>query len=62
MGAPKIKDFLDNESKIFYEGLKQTLNNLKISYEENQNLVRGLIIMIIQFLNLLGILTQDKIH
>ena len=42
MGAPKIKDFLDNESKIFYEGLKQTLNNLKISYEENQNLVRGL--------------------
>ena len=40
--APKIKDFLDNESKIFYEGLKQTLNNLKISYEENQNLVRGL--------------------
>ena len=40
--APKIKNFLDNESRIFYEGLKQTLNNLKINYEENQNLVRGL--------------------
>lgn len=42
MSAPKIKDFLDNESTIFYEGLKQTLNNLRISYEENLNLVRGL--------------------
>ena len=40
-GCTEDKRFLDNESKIFYEGLKQTLNNL-VSYEENLNLVRGL--------------------
>ncbi len=40
--APKIKDSLDKESKIFYESLKEYLLKLKVNFTENSKLVRGL--------------------
>ncbi len=40
--APKICDFLDQESKIFYESLKEFLVKLKVTFNENSKLVRGL--------------------
>tara|TARA_B100000989_G_C19514400_1_gene460866 strand:+ start:330 stop:1595 length:1266 start_codon:yes stop_codon:yes gene_type:complete len=40
--APKIRDFLDKESLIFYESLKESLVKLKVSFTENSKLVRGL--------------------
>jgi len=40
--APKISDFLDNDSKKFFQELKKILENLGIKFHENPNLVRGL--------------------
>lgn len=40
--APDILDSLDEESKQHFEGLKQTLDGLGISYQVNPRLVRGL--------------------
>ena len=42
LGAPIIMDYLDLESKTFYENLKNSLEELKIKFYENNNLVRGL--------------------
>jgi histidyl-tRNA synthetase len=41
-GAPNILDYLDEESKQHFEGLKQLLDALGIPYEINPRLVRGL--------------------
>lgn len=40
--APKIKDFLSNESKERFEIIKDVLNALEIPYEVDDTLVRGL--------------------
>ncbi|NJN51395.1 MAG: histidine--tRNA ligase [Gammaproteobacteria bacterium] len=41
-GAPAIADFIDNESRAHYEGLKSMLGALDIAFIENPRLVRGL--------------------
>lgn len=40
--APKLKDYFNEESKLYYEEVKKYLNLLKIEYIEDSNLVRGL--------------------
>jgi len=40
--APKIKDYLNEESQAFFNKLKTYLNYLEITYQEKDNLVRGL--------------------
>ena len=40
--APRITDYLNNDSKSYYEQGKLHLDNLNISYVEDPNLVRGL--------------------
>lgn len=40
--APRITDYLNNDSKSYYEQVKLYLDNLNISYVEDPNLVRGL--------------------
>ena len=40
--APKTVDYLNEESKKFYEDLKSCLDDLDIPYEEDSRLVRGL--------------------
>lgn len=40
--APKLVDFLTEESKQFYTNFKQQLNRLEIKFIENHRLVRGL--------------------
>ncbi|MBM6040609.1 histidine--tRNA ligase [Staphylococcus sp. FR041] len=40
--APRITDYLNNDSKSYYEQVKLHLVNLNISYVEDPNLVRGL--------------------
>ena len=40
--APSLSDFLSKESKIRFDYLKELLDNLKIPYKINNNLVRGL--------------------
>lgn len=40
--APKLHDFLDEESKQFYATVKEYLTALKIPFYENTSLVRGL--------------------
>ncbi len=40
--APSLKDFLSNESKTRFDYLQKFLDNLKIPYKINNNLVRGL--------------------
>ncbi|MBI5152783.1 histidine--tRNA ligase [Candidatus Peregrinibacteria bacterium] len=40
--APKMADYLDEESKVFHADLKEYLDELGIKYVENPNLVRGL--------------------
>ena len=40
--SPKIYEYLNNETKKHYEDIKKSLKLLKINYEENPNLVRGL--------------------
>tara|TARA_Y100001968_G_scaffold70621_1_gene61776 strand:+ start:576 stop:1823 length:1248 start_codon:yes stop_codon:yes gene_type:complete len=40
--APSLINFLSNESKIRFESLQKLLDNLKIPYKINKNLVRGL--------------------
>jgi len=42
LSAPSIKDFLSNESKTRFDYLQKFLDNLKIPYKINHNLVRGL--------------------
>ena len=39
--APKMEDFLDDESRQFYDELKSFLTELNIPFTENKNLVRG---------------------
>ncbi len=39
---PKIGDYLTNESKEYFDGIKKALDILDIPYEEDSNLVRGL--------------------
>jgi histidyl-tRNA synthetase len=41
-GAPVLSDFMDNESKQHFEGLRGLLDDNGISYEVNPNIVRGL--------------------
>ena len=40
--APKIIDYLNEESKVHFEQVKKALDTLKIEYIEDPNLVRGL--------------------
>ncbi len=40
--APKFDDFLDQDSKDYYEKVKEFLDELGIKYNENKKLVRGL--------------------
>lgn len=40
--APKIHDYLNDKSKEYFNNLLKTLDYLKISYEVDYNLVRGL--------------------
>lgn len=40
--APRITDFLNEESKVYYEQVKAYLDDLGIPYIEDPNLVRGL--------------------
>ncbi len=40
--APKLIDFLDNDSKVHFEFVTKSLDNLNINYEINHKLVRGL--------------------
>ncbi|AIQ96817.1 Histidyl-tRNA synthetase [Prochlorococcus sp. MIT 0801] len=40
--APSLNNFLSHESKTRFDYLKELLNNLKIPYKINNNLVRGL--------------------
>jgi histidyl-tRNA synthetase len=40
--APSMRDFVDNESRAHYEGLKSRLDDLGVSVVENPRLVRGL--------------------
>jgi histidyl-tRNA synthetase len=41
-GAPVMRDFVGNESRAHYEGMKALLDGLGIRYVENPRLVRGL--------------------
>jgi len=41
-GAPVLSDFMDNESKQHFEGLRGLLDDNGIAYEVNPNIVRGL--------------------
>jgi histidyl-tRNA synthetase len=41
-GAPVLYDFMDNESKQHFEGLRGLLDDNGITYEVNPNIVRGL--------------------
>lgn len=40
--APRITEYLNDNSKAYFEEVKQHLNDLDIEYEEDPNLVRGL--------------------
>lgn len=40
--APRITEYLNANSKTYFEEVKQHLNDLDIEYEEDPNLVRGL--------------------
>ena len=40
--APRITEYLNDDSKAYFEEVKQHLNDLDIKYEEDPNLVRGL--------------------
>jgi len=40
--APDLLDYLDDESKEHFEGLKQRLDNMGIKYQVNSRLVRGI--------------------
>ncbi len=40
--APKIRDYLNEDSKLFFEHVLKDLQNLNIEYELDDNLVRGL--------------------
>lgn len=40
--APKLQDFLDEESQGFYDSVKEYLNELEVPFYENKMLVRGL--------------------
>lgn len=40
--APSILDFLDDESRVHFDGLRQGLDDLGIAYTVNPRLVRGL--------------------
>ena len=40
--APRITEYLNANSKTYFEEVKQHLNDLDIEYEEDSNLVRGL--------------------
>ncbi|EKE74949.1 histidine--tRNA ligase [Gallaecimonas xiamenensis] len=40
--APRLHDYLDDESKAHFEGLKALLDSVGISYRINERLVRGL--------------------
>ncbi|QKE64337.1 histidine--tRNA ligase [Aquipseudomonas campi] len=42
VGAPTLHDYLDEESRVHFEGLKARLDALGIGYEINPKLVRGL--------------------
>lgn len=42
LSAPKIKDYLTEESKKHFEEVLQALDDMKIEYEIDDNLVRGL--------------------
>lgn len=42
VGAPTLHDYLDEESRVHFEGLKARLDVLGIGYEINPKLVRGL--------------------
>ena len=42
LGAPKIKDYLTDESKDYFNGVLKTLDKLGIKYVVDDNLVRGL--------------------
>ena len=42
LGAPKIKDYLTEESKDYFNGVLKTLDKLGIKYVVDDNLVRGL--------------------
>ena len=41
-GAPRLSDYIDEESRMSYEALKQFLRAVKISFVEDPMLVRGL--------------------
>lgn len=41
-GAPKISDYLQEESRVYFKELLENLEALEISYELDDNLVRGL--------------------
>ena len=41
-GAPVLSDFMDNDSKQHFEGLRVLLDDNGIAYEVNPNIVRGL--------------------
>lgn len=40
--APRITEYLNDDSKAYFEEVKQHLNDLDIKYKEDPNLVRGL--------------------
>ncbi|HIP80881.1 MAG TPA: histidine--tRNA ligase [Leucothrix mucor] len=40
--APDLLDYLDDESKAHFEGLKQRLDSMGIAYQVNSRLVRGI--------------------
>ncbi|MGI2263462.1 histidine--tRNA ligase [Staphylococcus cohnii] len=40
--APRITEYLNDDSKAYFKEVKQHLNDLDIKYEEDPNLVRGL--------------------
>lgn len=42
VGAPTLHDYLDEESRVHFEGLKARLDAVGIAYEINPKLVRGL--------------------
>lgn len=42
INAPKIKDYLTEEDLNYYNEVKRALDELKVPYEENDHLVRGL--------------------
>lgn len=42
LNAPRIKDFLTEESKEYFNNVLKSLDNLEIPYEVDNNLVRGL--------------------